>query len=710
MRSTKGKATRFLLKRNLFIGVIVFLIAFYMMPVWGLSHIPNAGTLAKDSLTSEMMAAEIAATVSTRVMTDPLNLEMMVILYGWLGFMTAMMLMRHLFSRRQSMLQAALPDRLETDFLRRCVGYAVLCLAPIVINFLLYLLVVAANGLMGAVMWDRLLPKFGRLLLINVYGFAMGMLSSVLTGTWWAALLTGAVLIVGMEGLAGLWYSVAGQYLHTLVGTSFTDWLLRLSPAYTLYKGFYRPAEFGCWPGVIAAVLALTLSLLLYRVRKTERAERTLAFDGLQPVLSVVLSLMGGTILGIVLMLSFTTDISLVVGMVLGAVLTFWVCRIVFAQRLCGIRRHWALPAASAAVLLLGWVVLYTDALGYDRYLPERGALTAISYVPRGYDAGERVTLTSKEALDAAYDWCTLMRDEVDSYDSGTPASTAYGISDVVVTYQMGSRRVYRHYPNNAMRTEAQDSLKRVIESEDYRQSVIGQYQLDSGTVSQLYINTVNAVLDQDAFFEKFNIRMLYRSYDRQKEGVVIDLLLEALTQDILDRTIGDKQEMPLLEVDLRMDLPDANVSFKQVSIYPGDEHFLNALFGEQAEEVVRYASGGFADSEDIAVLKVDYTQTYAEIRQSATELHDIVESVTLARTPEEARQWMEKAQETSADQRYYMPYREDKPLSRMVVYQMSMVEKYAHFYGYKVPQDKAELYANPEIPAMMTLDYVGED
>lgn len=709
MRSTKGNATRFLLRRNLFIGVIVFLIAFYMMPVWGLSHLPNAGTLAKDSLTSEMMAAEIAATVSTRVMTDPLNLEMMVILYGGLGFMTAMMLMRHLFSRRQSMLQAALPDRRETDFLRRCVGYAVLCLAPILINFLLYLLVVAANGLMDAVMWDRLLPKFGRLLLINFYGFAMGMLSSVLTGTWWAALLMGAVLIVGAEGLAVLWHHIAAQYLHTWVRATLTDALANLSPAFTLYKGFYRPAEYGCWPGTVAAVLALALSLLLYRVRKTERAERTLAFDGLQPVLSVVLSLMGGTILGIVLMLSFTTDVSLVVGMVLGAALTFWVCRIVFNQRLCGILRHWVLPAASAAVLLLGWAVLYTDALGYDRYLPERGALTAISYVPRGYDTGERVTLTGEEALDAAYDWCTLMRDEVNDYDDGTPASSMYSGSDVIVTYQMGSRRVYRHYPNNAMRTEAQDSLKRVIESDDYRQSMIDQYQLDSGYVSQMFISTVNAVLDQDAFFEKFNIRMLYRSYERQKDGVVIDLLLEALRQDILNRTLEDKQEMPLLEVDLRIDLPDANDSFKQVSIYPGDEHFLNALFGEQAEEVVRYASGGFTENDDIVVLKVDYTQSYAEIRQSAADLREIVASVTPAHTPEEARQWMAKAQETSADQRYYMPYREDKPLSRLVVYQMSMVEKYAHFYGYKVPQDKAALYANPEISPMMMLDYVGD-
>ena len=710
MRSTNGNATRFLIRRHLFIGVIVFLIAFYMMPLWGLSHIPNAGKLAGDPMTSVEMAAEITMTVSDSMLTDPLNLEMMVILYGGLGFVTAMMLMGHLFSRRQSMLQAALPDRRETDFLRRCAGYAVLCLAPIVINFLLYLLVIAANGLLGHVAWDRLLPKLGRLLLINFYGFAMGMLCSVLTGTWWAAILAGAVLIVGVEVLAALWCNIAGQYLHTWVRTLLTDALARLSPSYSLYKSFYRPADYACWPGVIAAVLALALSLWLYRIRKSERAERTLAFDGLQPVLSVALSLLGGTFLGIAFMLSFTTDISLIAGMILGAALTFWACRIVFNQRLCGIRRHWALPAASAAVLVLGWAVLYTDALGYDRYLPERGQLTAISYVPTEYDTSEHITLTSKEALDAAYDWCALMRDEVSGYDNVTPASGIYSGSDVVVTYQMGDRRVYRHYPNNAIRTEAQESLKRVIESDDYRQSMISQYQLDSGCVSQLYINTVNAVLDQDAFFEKFNTRMLYRTYDRQKDGVVIDLLLEALKQDILNRTLGEKQQMPLLDVSLYIKMPDSDGYFEQMSIYPGDEHFLNALFGDQADEVVRYATGGFADSEDIAVLKVDYTQSYAEIRQSATNLQEIVASVTLARTPEEVRQWMAKAQETSADQRYYMPYLEDKPLKRLVVYQLSMVEKYAHFYGYKAPQDRAQLYANPEIPMMMTLDYIGEE
>ena len=170
MRSNKKSATRFLLRRNVFIGVMVFLAAFYMMPFWGLSHIPAEKEMlaAADLAAPEVMAERFTRVVSSHVMTSPLNLEGMVILYGGLGFLTAMLLMRHQFSRRQSMLHAALPDRRETDFLRRLIGYAALCLAPIVINFLLYLLVVALSGMLGYVAWDVLLPKFGVLLLINL--------------------------------------------------------------------------------------------------------------------------------------------------------------------------------------------------------------------------------------------------------------------------------------------------------------------------------------------------------------------------------------------------------------------------------------------------------------------------------------------------------------------------------------------------------------
>ena len=711
MRSNKNGATRFLLHRNLFIAIIVFLAAFYMMPFWGLSHIPNEKEMraSMDLTAPEVIAERFTQSVSVEVMTRPLNLELMVILYGGLGFLTAMMLMRHQFSRRQSMLYAALPDRREMDFLRRCVGYVVLCLVPILINFLLYLLVVALNGLLGYVAWDVLLPKFGMLLVINFYGFAMGMLASVLTGTYWAALLAGAVLVIGAECTSYLWYDLASQYLHTLVKDSYTDALLRFSPAYSLYKTCYKPGEFACWPGVAVSVFALVLSFVLCRIRKTERAEHTLAFAPLHGIMGFLLPLLGGTFLGIVVKLSFLSEISLIAGMVVGAGLTFWVCRMVFNQRFCGILRQWYLPAASAAVLVLGVVVLHHDLLGYDRFLPDREKLTAVAYKPRSYDSDEIITLASDEALDAAYAWCGLMHGEVNSYENGLGAgNSGYSGSEVVITYQMGSRKVYRRYPNRIIRNEAQDSLRRIIESEDYRQSFIAGYHLDDGCVTRAYVNTQSPMLENETFYEQFG--NANRSLERVKDGEILDTLLSALTMDIQNRTLEERKKSAILSVGLNIETPDSRGTlYKQLDIHPGDTNALGVLFGDKAEEIAEYVTGGYADSEDIAVLKVDFAYTRKEMTEEGVNLRDAIKSVTLAASAEQAKEWIAKAQDTSAKNYYYMPYVEEDPYQRLYIYRMSNVEKYANSYGYEVPEDKTKLYEESMIPNECVLDYVGD-
>ena len=710
MRSSKNRATCFLIRRNLFVGVAVFLAAFYMMPFWGLSHIPNETAIDPSNFTPETLTALYTRIVSSEVMTEPLNLELMVILYGALGFLTAMMLMRHQFSRRQSMLYAALPDRRGTDFLRRCAAYAALCLVPIAVNFLLYLLVVVLNGLMAYVAWDTLLSKFGVLLLINLYGFAIGMLASVLTGTYWAALLAGAVLIVGAEALAALWYCLAGQYLHTLIKASFRDALIHMSPACSLYKGFYKPDEFVWLPGAAAIVLALALSFVLCRIRRTERAEHTLAFAPLHGILGFALPLLGGTFLGIVVEMSFLTESSLILGMALGAVLTFWLCRIIFNQRLCGILRQWYLPAASAVVLILGVIVLHTDALGYDRFLPKREELTAITYQPRHYFTDETITLTSEEALDAAYEWCRLMHSEVNSYENGMNAgSHRFSGSDVVVTYQMGRRKVIRHYPNDMVRTGAQDALRRVIESDDYRQSMIQAYHLNTGYVRQMHIGTRN-VTGQEEFYEQYGTLALINGFSIEDDAKLLDQALAALKEDILNRTFEEKQEDEILSVSFYIRNPDTALDqYRQMSIYPGDTNFLSVVFGEKAEAAIEYAAGGFARSEDIAVLKVDYAQTFGEIRRSSAKLRDILEAVALAADAEEAAQWLRHTQDTSAESYYFKPSLDDTAYSRVLVYRLSEAEKYGEMYDVEIAEDPAEFYRDSQIPVMMTLEYTGE-
>ena len=71
--------------------------------------------------------------------------------------------------------------------------------------------------------------------------------------------------------------------------------------------------------------------------------------------------------------------------------------------------------------------------------------------------------------------------------------------------------------------------------------------------------------------------------------------------------------------------------------------------------------------------------------------------------------QWIQQAQDTSADNYYFKPYLEDEPYKRLYVYQLSMVEKYSS-YGYEIPEDRTKFYSEGQIPAMIMLDYVGEN
>lgn len=402
MRSTNLNATRFLMKRNLFIGVIVFLVVFSVFPFWGLSHIPNMkADIMENALDKPEMLTNL---VSSSVMTSPLNLEMMVIVFGGLGFLCAMMLSRHLFSRRQGMLACGAAGQAGNRF-------------PAPHDRLRIAVSVSHRGQLPALpagSCDERLAVLCRMgnAIAQIWSvashqplrFCHGYARECTDRTYWAALLAGAVLVIGMEGMACIWNYFAGCYLHTLVNQSFNEMLLSNSPAFSLYKGFYRPAEFVWYPGVLAILASLGLSFGLYRVRKTETAERTLAFAWLHIAMGFILPVMGGSILGMIVYMSFTTEFSLIAGMIVGAAFTFWVCRMVFNQRFCGILKQWYLPAAAAVVLVLGIAVLHTDAIGYDHFLPEREKLTAISYRPQNYHSDEYITLTSDDALDAAYE------------------------------------------------------------------------------------------------------------------------------------------------------------------------------------------------------------------------------------------------------------------------------------------------------------------
>lgn len=655
--------------------------------------------------------AESLKNVVTNDLLNSQSLESWVVLFGALGFLTAMMMMRHLFSRRQGMLHAALPDKRETDFLRRIIGYVVLCLAPIVLNMLLYLLVVAVNGLLPYVEWGKLLAKFGMMLLINLYGFAIGLLASVLTGTYWAALLAGAVLIVGAEGLAYLWNYLAGRYLHTMITGGVGKTLVRYSPAFSLYKGLYRPAEFTWVPAMLGIVAALGLSFMLYRIRKAEATERTLAFGWLHTVMGFILPLMGGSIVGIVVFLSFLTELSLIIGMVLGVLLTYWICRMIFNQRFCGILKQWYLPAAAALVLILGVVVLHTDVFGYDHFIPERDKLTAISYRPQGYHTNEIVTLTSDEALDAGYGWCTLMRDEVDSMENGIYANTeGTSMSRVAVTYHFEGRTIRRMYPNSEIRNDAQPYLQTIIDSDDYKQSLIREFHLADGTIQNVYVNTNGRMFRNDELFTEFGVMPSYMNLDKARDALTIDKWMKALREDIQNRTLADKKMDSIFSLSISTrDEKTGTSDYTSVDIYPCDTNFLKLLLGDKCQDVIDYATGGYAADEDVVALQVTYNLSRKEMADNGIDMKDEVKAIKLASSPEEAVEWVRCTQSSHVGSYYFMPDYEDKSFSRLYLYRKSELEMSKTYNSFEIPEDLTQLYTMENIPVGIVRDFVGK-
>ena len=95
---------------------------------------------------------------------------------------------------------------------------------------------------------------------------------------------------------------------------------------------------------------------------------------------------------------------------------------------------------------------------------------------------------------------------------------------------------------------------------------------------------------------------------------------------------------------------------------------------------------------------------------EQSVSLRDAIQSVTLAASAEQAKEWIAHSQNTSAKNYYYEPYIEEDPYQRLYIYRMSTVQKYSGSYGYEVPEDKTKLYEESMIPNENVLDYVGNE
>ena len=681
MRNKKIPATpfRWMLRRYLFLFVAVFLIAFAVFPMQGMIRILTFRSWMENGIRIDpQLRNDWTRQLTLTFVYSPLNLEMLCIIFGSLGFAAAMTLFRHLFSRKQGMMYAALPVRREKDFLLRTEVYAVCCLLPLLLCLALHPLMIHANGLgeffQAGVYWQRA----GAALLINMYGFALGALCASLFGTLWSAALGGVLISVSVEAVIYSWIIMAGWYLRSLYVYEVQHSALRFSPVYSLYKNFYLPGSAGILPGLLGTALMLALALWARRRVLPENAGHTLNCKGLAPLILGWGTVLGGTGGAMVFTLYLGEEAMLFLGLIVGALLAWVLIRMLLDQRVHLSRSGWPIPLLVSAAMLVVMLGLRGDWTGFESYTPQAEDLQAIRIDQRGARSTEEIRLEGEEALQAGLAWAAQSREEALSFRRECPFNPSLW-SDAVIRYETKDGRVVSRlmsFPED--RTALRPALEVIARAAGIQQSeqIPAQHQLYA--YSSLNRFGVNEFKDTYGFNPEL------KTSPRSEE------IREALRLDLAARTLDTWQQPTLAYI--YNDVLDSETGLYEESLYryysvkPGDQHLMKLLLGEDAEKWIDYIQGGFARSEEIRVFLCEYADNGNE--------RPLV-SYTMAESDAQVREWIARCNFCD-DDLVRLPC---DTLRQLCIYNLNDLSGAAEEMGYDL-EDPEVLSRLPEIDA----------
>ncbi len=582
-----------LLKRFIFLGIISVLISFVVLVLFGVMEI----TETMDSLRyddEKYMNVNVQYYTEQLTLNYPymaISLEVLCILFGGIGFGSALVMFNHLFSRKQSMMMAALPVSKTKDFLYRIASYMILVVTPIVICLGVYPIIVRLNGLRMYFDTALYLKRSAAILMINLYGFSVGLMSACICGTFWSAIISGILTICSTEGIFYGWRRFASYYLRTMIADRTSDVLKTFSPVVTLYKGAYTPGEFNWVPGTVAMILIIMLALYAYKRNKPENAGYTMNFNSLHIPVTLWAILIGATAGGFIFTVASARERSLYIGIAFGSAVAYIIVRMLLEQNIRISLKTWYIPIICTVLFSLACFTMKADLFGYDSWSPDRDQIKAIEYTYNYNAPYEKVRFTEKETVDAAYDWTNLLHQEAMTKRENRQYST-YHSRDIKIVYEMNGKTVGRSYARLGNQEDAIPYLKRMAQSSE----LWDKYFSNDTEDIYIYSRIPTYGLNDTEFKEKYGFEPYW--------DITIDMkrLVPALKQDLKERTLEDMQKPVVCNIyySNRINVPNSN-KYQYIDytmpVTVSDTNILTKLFGEDAEKIISYLKGGFLES-----------------------------------------------------------------------------------------------------------------
>ena len=410
-RNLFSKLMREDLKRRLWAIGFSVLALFFAMPMAAAMGIGSIGNQYKEWLTSGTGYGNIAPDVlrQTKILRltgEILGFEnyFLYLLIGAAAMVLGLTGFLYLHSKKQIDFYNSLPVKREMLFTVKFLDGFLIILAAYLINMFAAFGIFCGNGVAAGDIFKMMFASFA----VNMIGFlliyAVMVIAVLLTGNLFISILGAGVLYGYMPAISLLIEGLKSLFFVTLGRENDVYWLAEYgSPIGYFAKmadmgcvvfhtdQFYDDIDYGfrriqmnlqstaneanllkyCVIGLLAAVILAVIALVLYKIRPSEAAGKAMAFKKTQAPIKILL-LVPMTVTATIFFWSiYYSIVWAIVGFALGLVLSSCIIEIIYHFDFAKLFANPVQTAVGGVLALLVIGFFWTDAFGYDSYIPD---------------------------------------------------------------------------------------------------------------------------------------------------------------------------------------------------------------------------------------------------------------------------------------------------------------------------------------------------
>lgn len=498
-------------KRRLWVFALTFLLAFFSMTVASAMYISrhDITTLYRNELVISVIQYNTPGNVLFTIISA--------LLCGFTSF-------AYLHSKKKVDFYHSLPIKREKLFFVNFLNGILIYAFSYLLNLLFCLILVVANGGSFFAAFTGGLSVFAYNLSYFVLIYSVVVLSAMLTGNLVVNMLGGVVLLFYGPVICLLfdgyfntmfttYYSKSGGLLHYLEE--------RLSPVVAYI------CNDSAWGALLAAALITALSLVLYRIRRSEAAGKAMAFKPSMAPIKIAIVLASSMLSGLIFYGIVDTGIWMLFGVLCGCLLSYCIIEVIYHFDFRKAFAHKFQFFGCAAGCILIFSIFQFDLLGYDSYLPRESSVESVAI---SWDDKTWVSNKTAACRDEFDEYFLNYGENYSTYRLANMGITDFGLvrpvleravelaevrrkggvsqwlashgeadgylnQNIVVRYRMKSgRTVYRTY--SIWVEDMQDAVNKVWDSEEYKEGIYPILNMDPASLSQIAYREINDNFD----------------------------------------------------------------------------------------------------------------------------------------------------------------------------------------------------------------------